>query len=81
MEQALRQAAVSPADVQHINAHATSTPVGDKGKLAAIRSVFGSDSGVAISLTAYRNTRTLRDIVGQVTDARTPSQQSLPDFF
>lgn len=37
MEQALRQAAVSPADVQHINAHATSTPVGDKGELAAIR--------------------------------------------
>lgn len=51
MEQALRQAAVSPADVQHINAHATSTPVGDKGELAAIRSVFGSDSGVAISST------------------------------
>jgi 3-oxoacyl-[acyl-carrier-protein] synthase II len=51
MEQALRQAAVSPADVQHINAHATSTPVGDKGELAAIRSLFGSDSGVAITST------------------------------
>jgi len=51
MEQALRQAAVSPDDVQHINAHATSTQVGDKGELAAIRSVFGSDSSVAISST------------------------------
>ncbi|WP_431702500.1 beta-ketoacyl-ACP synthase II [Pseudomonas sp. BR20] len=51
MEQALRQAAVSPADVQHINAHATSTQVGDKGELAAIRAVFGSDSSVAISST------------------------------
>ena len=51
MEQALRQAAVSPAEVQHINAHATSTQVGDKGELAAIRSVFGSDSSVAISST------------------------------
>lgn len=51
MEQALRQAAVSPADVQHINAHATSTQVGDNGELAAIRSVFGRDSGVAITST------------------------------
>ncbi|MFL7962410.1 beta-ketoacyl-ACP synthase II [Pseudomonas kielensis] len=51
MEQALRQAAVSPADVQHINAHATSTQVGDSGELAAIRSVFGADSGVAITST------------------------------
>ncbi|ATE78252.1 beta-ketoacyl-ACP synthase II [Pseudomonas frederiksbergensis] len=51
MEQALRQAAVSPADVQHINAHATSTQVGDSGELAAIRSVFGTDSGVAITST------------------------------
>ncbi|PBJ12559.1 3-oxoacyl-[acyl-carrier-protein] synthase 2 [Pseudomonas ogarae] len=51
MEQALRQAAVSPSDVQHINAHATSTQVGDSGELAAIRSVFGRDSDVAITST------------------------------
>ncbi|MCJ8207152.1 beta-ketoacyl-ACP synthase II [Pseudomonas sp. RGM2987] len=51
MEQALRQAGVSPADVQHINAHATSTQVGDSGELAAIRAVFGRDAGVAITST------------------------------
>jgi 3-oxoacyl-[acyl-carrier-protein] synthase II len=51
MEQALRQAGVSARDVQHINAHATSTPVGDKGELAAIKSVFGTDSSVAITST------------------------------
>ncbi|WP_248731464.1 beta-ketoacyl-ACP synthase II [Pseudomonas sp. MWU13-2517] len=51
MEQALRQAGVSPAEVQHINAHATSTPVGDSGELAAIRAVFGRDAGVAITST------------------------------
>ncbi|SEO01642.1 beta-ketoacyl-ACP synthase II [Pseudomonas sp. NFACC39-1] len=51
MQQALRQAGVSPTDVQHINAHATSTQVGDNGELAAIRSVFGTDSGVAITST------------------------------
>jgi len=51
MEQALRQAGLSPAEVQHINAHATSTPVGDSGELAAIRAVFGRDAGVAITST------------------------------
>ncbi len=51
MQLALRQAGIAPGEVQHINAHATSTPVGDRGELAAIRSVFGSDSGVAITST------------------------------
>ncbi len=51
MEQALRQADIEASEVQHINAHATSTPVGDRGELAAIRSVFGSGSGVAITST------------------------------
>ncbi|GFM71004.1 3-oxoacyl-[acyl-carrier-protein] synthase 2 [Pseudomonas cichorii] len=51
MQQALRQAGLSPDEVQHINAHATSTQVGDKGELAAIRSVFGAGSGVAITST------------------------------
>jgi 3-oxoacyl-[acyl-carrier-protein] synthase II len=51
MQIALRQANVVPEYVQHINAHATSTPVGDKGELAAIRAVFGENSGVAITST------------------------------
>ncbi|OEC36220.1 3-oxoacyl-[acyl-carrier-protein] synthase II [Pseudomonas cuatrocienegasensis] len=49
MEQALRQAGVTAGEVQHINAHATSTHVGDCGELAAIRAVFGTGSGVAIT--------------------------------
>ena len=48
---ALAQAGVSADDVQHINAHATSTMVGDKGELSAIQSVFGKGSKVAISST------------------------------
>lgn len=51
MQLALQQASVAPGDVDHINAHATSTQVGDKGELAAIRAVFGSGSGVAITST------------------------------
>ncbi|WP_437890060.1 beta-ketoacyl-ACP synthase II [Phytobacter sp. V91] len=50
MEIALNQAGIRPEDVQHINAHATSTQVGDKGELAAIRSLFG-DNQLAISST------------------------------
>lgn len=51
MTQALAQAGVEPAQVQHLNAHATSTPVGDKGELAAIRSLFGTGQGPAITST------------------------------
>lgn len=51
IQQALRQAGIKPSAVQHINAHATSTQVGDKSELAAIRAVFGTDSNVAITST------------------------------
>ncbi|TCQ92674.1 beta-ketoacyl-ACP synthase II [Pseudomonas sp. JUb52] len=51
MTQALRQAGIDATQVQHINAHATSTQVGDKGELAAIRAVFGDSSPVAITST------------------------------
>jgi 3-oxoacyl-[acyl-carrier-protein] synthase II len=41
MRVALDQAGLAPTAIGHLNAHATSTLVGDKGELAAIRSVFG----------------------------------------
>jgi 3-oxoacyl-[acyl-carrier-protein] synthase II len=51
MRTALAQAGVSPAQVGHLNAHATSTPVGDVGELAAVKSVFAGGPGPAISAT------------------------------
>ncbi|KPA94498.1 3-oxoacyl-(acyl-carrier-protein) synthase [Pseudomonas asplenii] len=51
MQQALLQAGIDPSQVRHLNAHATSTPVGDKGELAAIKAVFGTRGGPAISST------------------------------
>jgi 3-oxoacyl-[acyl-carrier-protein] synthase II len=51
MEAALRQAALRPEQVQHLNAHSTSTPVGDLGELEAIKRVFGRESGIAVSAT------------------------------
>lgn len=51
MQAAINQAGISAGEIQHLNAHATSTPVGDKGELAAIKAVFGGGSAVAITST------------------------------
>ncbi|VVN05977.1 3-oxoacyl-[acyl-carrier-protein] synthase 2 [Pseudomonas fluorescens] len=51
MSLALAQGGISPAQVQHLNAHATSTPVGDLGELAAIKSLFGTDNAIAVTST------------------------------
>lgn len=51
MEIALAQGGIGPGEVQHLNAHATSTPVGDKGELAAIKALFGTGGTVAVSAT------------------------------
>ncbi|MDI2140539.1 MULTISPECIES: beta-ketoacyl-ACP synthase II [unclassified Pseudomonas] len=51
MTLALAQAGIAPDQVQHLNAHATSTPVGDLGELAAIKSVFGAQSKIAVTST------------------------------
>lgn len=51
MEIAIKQAGITPAQIQHLNAHATSTPVGDKGELAAINRVFGNGETVAVTST------------------------------
>jgi 3-oxoacyl-[acyl-carrier-protein] synthase II len=51
MEIALAQAGIMPDAVGHLNAHATSTPVGDLGELAAIRALFAGLPGPAISAT------------------------------
>jgi len=49
---ALKQAGASVNDVTHINAHATSTPVGDIAEFAALKSVFGDRVGsIPVSAT------------------------------
>jgi 3-oxoacyl-[acyl-carrier-protein] synthase II len=51
MHVAIRQAGIDPAMIGHLNAHATSTPAGDAGELAAIKAVFGAGRGPAVSAT------------------------------
>lgn len=52
MKQALSDAALTTHDVDYINAHATSTPVGDISECKAIENVFGASSGhIHISAT------------------------------
>jgi 3-oxoacyl-[acyl-carrier-protein] synthase-1 len=41
MEKALEQAGIKPEEVDYINAHATSTPVGDANEAKAIYEIFG----------------------------------------
>ena len=49
MEQALAQAGIDPSEVDYINAHGTSTEVGDLAETNAIKTVFGSDAPLVSS--------------------------------
>ena len=49
---ALENSGITAADVKHVNAHATSTPLGDLAEVLALRNVLGSDlDHVAVSAT------------------------------
>ncbi len=45
MLNALRNAGLNPQDVQYVNAHGTSTPLGDKNETDAIKLAFGDHAG------------------------------------
>ncbi len=44
MNMALEDAGMKPSDIDYINTHGTSTPVGDLGEVKAIKAVFGDDA-------------------------------------
>ena len=51
MRAALTEAKMNPEEIDYLNAHATSTDVGDRNELLAIRRVFGTGSGPMVSAT------------------------------
>jgi 3-oxoacyl-[acyl-carrier-protein] synthase II len=51
MRNALRDAKLDPSEIQYLNAHGTSTPVGDKIETIAIKRTFGADTRIAVSST------------------------------
>jgi 3-oxoacyl-[acyl-carrier-protein] synthase II len=51
MNEALREAEISADEIDHINMHATSTPLGDMSELIAAKRVFGERKSLAISAT------------------------------
>ncbi len=53
-QRALTKAGLQPSDVDHVNAHATSTPEGDKSELQAIRTILGDDAG-QVPITANKS--------------------------
>jgi 3-oxoacyl-[acyl-carrier-protein] synthase II len=52
MKAAFKSGGLSPADVQYVNAHGTSTPMGDDLELEAVETMFGAAAkGIAMSST------------------------------
>jgi 3-oxoacyl-[acyl-carrier-protein] synthase II len=55
MVAALRDGGINPTDVQYINAHGTSTPLGDLGEVLAAKSVFG-DHAYKLAMSSTKST-------------------------
>ena len=55
MQRALADAGLEPADIVHVNAHATSTPFGDVAELASIKAGLGEDVARKTVITATKS--------------------------
>jgi len=54
MNMAIRNAGLTPEDIGYVNAHATSTEVGDNAEINGIRAVFG-DRGQSLAVTSTKS--------------------------
>lgn len=59
MRMALAQAGITPAEIQYINAHGTSTPLGDISEVQAVQRLFGTDAKVMMCSTKSMTGHTL----------------------
>jgi len=53
MRNALTDAKLDPSEIDYINAHGTSTPLGDKAETVAVKAVFGSSAN-SVSLSSTK---------------------------
>ncbi len=54
MQMALKRAKLDPADIDYVNAHGTSTPLGDEIELGAVKRLFG-DAAYKISMSSTKS--------------------------
>ncbi len=54
MRNALQRAALNPEDIDYVNAHGTSTPLGDEIELAAVKRLFG-DAAHKLSMSSTKS--------------------------
>ncbi|NNG40550.1 beta-ketoacyl-ACP synthase II [Flexivirga sp. ID2601S] len=54
MNEAIESAGLTPSDIVHVNAHATSTPVGDIAEITSIKRAFGDAVG-GVALTGTKS--------------------------
>jgi len=54
MEQAIAEAGIKASDIDYINTHGTSTPLGDVGEIKAIQKVFG-DHAYKVSISSTKS--------------------------
>jgi 3-oxoacyl-[acyl-carrier-protein] synthase II len=64
MQAAVKRAAIKPQDIDYINAHGTSTPLGDEIELGAVQRLLGGDGAATNSLSMSSTKSAIGHLLG-----------------